>query len=503
MAGYLLGRDAAATTQFELAFDSYLRDGRTARAVRCGFWLGIILLQRGEHARGGSWLVRCKRALDEHAVECVEQGYLLVPDGLQTLGAGDAAAAYATFDEVCGCADRFGDPDLIALGRLGSGQALIAMGEVQQGVSLLDEAMLAVTTADVSPIATGIVYCALIIACRQVFDVRRAQEWTETLSRWCENQQDLAPYRGQCLVHRSEILQVRGEWTEALEEAQQACGHLASRPSDPALGMARYQQGELLRLRGQFAQAEECYRQASEWGHPVQPGLALLRLAQGRVDAATAAIRRVTDEAADDKVTRSRVLAAFVEISLAAEDLDGAKAGADELEVLASALDAPYLAALASYARGSVLLAEGDARAACRALRSAESGWRKLDAPYEAARTHALMSRACRRLTDHDTADLELEAARRIFKKLDAAPALSRVESLDRGRGPGSAPGGLTPREVEVLTLVATGATNREVAAKLVISERTVARHLSNTFVKLDVSSRAAATAYAYQHHIV
>ncbi|MGA8846713.1 MAG: LuxR C-terminal-related transcriptional regulator [Nocardioides sp.] len=486
---------------FERAFGSYLDDGQTARAVRCGFWLGIILVQRGEHARGGGWLMRCKRTLDEHAEECVEQGYLLVPAGLQSLGSGDPVAAHATFDAVSRCAERFGDPDLIALSRLGRGQALIAMGEIQRGGALLDEAMLAATSDDVSPIATGIVYCASIIACRQIFDLRRAQEWTATLSRWCADQQDLVPYRGQCLVHRSEILQVRGEWTEALHEVQQACQHLAGPVGDPVLGMARYQQGELLRLRGQFAQAEECYRQASEWGHPVQPGLALLRLAQGHVDAATAAIRRVIDEAADDKVTQARVLAALVEILLADGDVRAARSGADGLEALAGDLDSPYLQAMAGYALGSVLLAEGKARQACRSVRDATIGWRKLEAPYEAARTHFLMSQACRELADHDTADVELEASRRIFTKLGASPALARVEAFDRA--PSEAPGGLTPREVEVLVLVATGATNREVAAHLVISDRTVARHLNNMFVKLGISSRAAATAYAYQHHLV
>lgn len=500
-AACLTGRLDAATAAWERAHRGWVQGGAVAHAARCVFWLALTLVQRGEHARGGAWLGRAQEALDVAGLDCVEQGYLRIPAALRALGGGDPVAAGVGFEEIVTIADRFGDPDLRALGRLGRGQALVARGEAARGTAMLDEAMLAVTTGEVSAIAAGVVYCAVIIACRQVFDMRRAQEWTAALSRWCATQPDLVPYRGQCLVHRSEVMQLRGEWADAMDEVRQACEHLADAPGDPALGMALYQQAELLRLRGELSRAEETYRRASRSGHQVQPGLALLRLAQGRVEGAMAAMRRVAEET-EGTVERARVLTAYVEIALAAGAVEVARAATEELGKIAADFDSPYLRAVVEYARGSVLLADGDATTACAALRRAWSSWQELDAPYEAARVRLRMAEACRQLNDHDTAEMELDAAGRVFEQLGAAPALARVRELT-GSARARDPGGLTPREVEVLRLVATGATNREVADTLVISAKTVARHMANTFAKLGVSSRAAATAYAYEHDLV
>jgi DNA-binding CsgD family transcriptional regulator len=341
----------------------------------------------------------------------------------------------------------------------------------------------------------------MILTCRQIFDVRRVQEWTAALSRWCATQHGLKPYRGQCLVHRSEIMQMRGEWADALDEVQQACAHLSDPPGDPVLGMALYQQAELLRLRGDFARAEKCYREASGWGHPVQPGLALLRLAQGRRDDAAAAIQRTVLET-EGAVERSRVLSAYVEIKLGTGDHEDARAAVAELDDLVAAFDTPYLRAVVGYARGCVLLAGHDAAGAIIALRRAWVSWHELDALYETARVRLQVARACRLLGDHDTAELELDAARRIFEQLGAVPALDQVRSLTAHAASAGACG-LTAREIQVLRLVATGATNREIADSLVISDRTVARHVSNMFSKLGVPSRAAATAFAYEHDLV
>jgi DNA-binding CsgD family transcriptional regulator len=475
-----------------------LRGADPARAARCAFWLAFALMSRGEAARGSGWLARAQRLIDDGQLDCAERGYLLIPQALGCLEGGDADGALALFVDVCALGDRFGDADLATIGRLGHGQSLLVRGECGPGVALLDEAIVAVTAGEVSPLAAGLVYCAAIESCQHIFDLRRAQEWTAALSRWCDDQPDLAPYRGQCLVHRAEIMQLHGAWSDAVREAAQAAVRLAG---EPAAADALYRQAELHRLCGRLDRAEDGYRAASLAGREPQPGLALLRLAQGRTDAAVAAIRRVLDEATAP-VTRARILGPYVEIVLAVGDITSARIAADELGAVAGQIDAPYLHALAAHATSSVLLAEGDGRAALPVLRRAWGLWRGLDAPYEAARSRVLIGLACRAVGDGDTAEMELDAARLGFEALGATVDLARVESLLRP-GPAPLPAGLTAREVEVLTLVAEGRTNREIASALFISEHTVARHLQNIFAKTGVTSRTAAATFAHGHRLL
>jgi DNA-binding CsgD family transcriptional regulator len=497
VAAYLVGADRDSDDAWLRAHREWLRRGDRVRAARCAGWLAQGLLLRGEMAQGGGWLARAQRLLDEAHHDGVERGYLLVPVALRSFEQ-DPATAHATFERAAGIGVRFGDVDLTAYCRAGQGRALIRMGDTADGVALLDEAMVAVTAGEVSPIFAGFVYCVVIEACQETFDLRRAQEWTVALTRWCAAQPGLAPYRGQCLVYRAEIMRHHGAWAEAAEEAQRACERLSGQP---AVGMALYQQAELHRLRGEFTQAEQAYLEAGRWGRSPQPGLAMLRLAQGQIEAAAVEVRRAVDEASV-RVAKARVLAPFVEIMLVARDLGAAAAAAHELAQIAGDLGAPLLRAASEHATGAVLLGRGDASAALVVLRRAWAAWRELEAPYEAARVSVLIGLACRELGDPHAAAVELDTARAVFRQLGAAPDLARVEALSPTARP-KALMGLTAREVEVLALVATGKTNREVAAALVISEHTVARHVQNILAKLGVSSRTAAGAFAFEHGLV
>lgn len=500
-AAHLLGEDGVSAVSWERAHHEHAHAGEIARAVRCAFWLAFGLLNRGEAAQGGGWLARAQRLLDAHELDCVERGYLRVPQALRALeDHGHTSDARRIFGEIVEFGDRFGDPDLVAMGRLGQGQASIRAGDTSRGLVLLDEVMVAVIAEETSATVTGLVYCAAILACREAFDLQRAHEWTRALSDWCDSQPELALFRGQCLVHRAEIMQLHGRWTQAMVEAERARERLSEPSGQPAIGMAHYQLGELLRLRGRFDEAEHAYQKASASGRDPHPGLAQLRLAQGEADLAEAAIRRVLDESRHP-LTRASVLPSYVEITLATGDVAGARAAADELAAIVTDLDAPLLHAMALDSAGAVLLAEGEAGAALEALRGACDRWRELDAPYEHARARVRFASACRELGDEDSAVLELEAARDVLAQLGATPDLTRVEELLGRRH--AARDQLTSRQIEVLALVAEGRTNRRIAEELVISEHTVRRHLQNVFTRLGVSSRAAATAYAVEHGLI
>ncbi|MGD2140334.1 MAG: LuxR C-terminal-related transcriptional regulator [Burkholderiales bacterium] len=503
-AAYLTGQDDDALTLWARLHHACIEADNPERAVYWGYWLSLIHLVHGAPAQASGWLARTQRLDDARQDTSAAQGYGEVIDGLLALGSGDFTDATAHFRNAVGLADRFHDSDLLALGLLGEGQALVMQQEFADGAARLDEAMLGITSGEVSPVLAGIVYCAVILTCQRTFDLARAREWTKQLDTWCAAQPDLMPFRGECLVHRSQLLQSRGDWSHALDEAARAREHLAAR-SEAVVGRACYQQGELHRLRGEYDAAERMFRDAGRYGCEPQPGVSLLLFATGEVEAAATAIRRAVDAAVDvpgpaGGLSRPLLLGPLIEILLAIGDIAGARNAADDLATIAAKMNAPYLASVSAHSGGAVLLAEGKTQLAQARLREAWMLWQQLEMPYESACVRVLLGQVCRQLDDDETARMHFDAARAVFERLDAAPALDRLKRIETDVVSNS---GLTPREREVLALVAAGKSNRRIASALDISEHTVARHVSNIFDKLGVNSRAAATTYAHTRKLI
>jgi DNA-binding CsgD family transcriptional regulator len=496
---YLAGHEAESLEMLTRAHHLSVDRGDTRLAARSAFWIAFTLIGMGDRSRVSGWTARARRLLDEDRRDCVEHGYVMLPEALERVAAGDLASAESMFADANRIGRRFNDPDLASLALQGRGRVLVALGHFAEGVALFDEVMVAVTAGELKPFVAGVVYCSVISACLDLCDVNRAREWTGALDDWCASRPNLVQYRGECQVHRAEILRLRGQWPEALDEAQHACLALSATRRF-ARGAALYEVAELHRLRGLAAEAEDAYRLAGESGRSSHPGLALLRLSQGRHDEARAAIMRLVAERTWGR-QRCDILAAAVEILLACGDPPEARRMADQLQALAVAIDTPLVRAVSARAEGAVRLASGDAHGALAPLRDALAIWQELEAPYEGARARALVGLACRQLGDAEGARMELTSAAQVFRELGATPSLASLDVLDER--PPAPPGGLTSREIEVLQLVARGKTNRAIARELAISEKTVARHLSNIFTKLDLPSRTAAAAYAFTHHLV
>jgi DNA-binding CsgD family transcriptional regulator len=500
-AAWWMGDNAEVLQSAEAAYHRYLDDRRPRRAAIAAVDIAVVHFLRGEGTAASGWISRAGRLL-ENEPESAEHGYLLYLLEVEGPLGGIAPAAPAAFDALMAAArqvqdlgHRHGEPTLVATGLLGEGRALIKMGRAAEGLARLDEVMLATRADTLSPPWTGNLYCQLIEAAEELGDIRRAREWTDALTRWLETMPVAIVFTGICRVHRSRVRQLTGAWDEAEREAEQVCIELANLHT-AAAAKAHYQVGEIRRLRGDVDGAEHAYQEAHALGRDPQPGLALLRLAQGRADAAAASIRAAL-LAERNRLLRAGLRGAQVEIALAIGATDEAREAAADLKAIALQYGSCGLEVAARHATGAVLLAAGQPEEALPVLRDACRDWSELAAPYDCARVRVLLAKVYRLLGDEDSAARELQVARESFDRLGAAHDL--VEEAD-GSGGAKPPGGLTPREIDVLAQVAAGKTNRVIARTLSISEKTVARHLANIFDKLGVKTRTAAAAFAFGH---
>ena len=500
---YMLGRDDDYVNALVRAHQAHLTSGDTPRGVRCAIWIGHSMLFRGQAAHAGGWFARAQRLLKRTKDDCVEHGYMLIPVWLELMGSGAYEAGLAKVIQAEEIGERFGDADLVWLARDEQARALLRLSRVEEGLRLVGETLVATEAGELSPFITGIVYCNTIIFCRDCYELRHAREWTAALTRWCEQQPEMIAHNGLCLVHRAEVTQLMGAWEQALEEARSAAERFTQGVLNQiAIGKAHYRQGEIHRLRGHFPAAEDAYVEASRCGFDPQPGMALLRLAQGKTPVAAAAIRRAVGETTEP-FARAELLAAYVEIMLNVGDTEAASTAARELEEIAKHQGNEVLEAMSAQALGALGLTQGDAAGALIVLRRAMSVWQGLSAPYETALARVLVASACRAVGDDDTASRELNAALSVFDDLGAAAYLAGSETARPADAATGETHGLTERECEVLRLLAAGKSNREIAGELIISEHTVARHIQNIFAKLDVSSRTAASAFAFEHHLL
>jgi DNA-binding NarL/FixJ family response regulator len=497
-AAYLLGDADEAIRAFQAGYQDRIKKADALGAARFAWWLGLILSMRGEMAVAGGWVARAHRLLESEPEDIVERGYLLIHEFFQCLGRGDLARAAETAARVVQIGRRFHEADLIAEGLNCQGRVMIYLGQVPEGLAALDEAMIGISAGEVSPIIAGSVYCSMVEACQELSDFSRAASWTIALTQWCDAQPGLVPFTGQCSLHRGQIMRLRGAYDEALAEFARAQRRYQAEGTTAPAGRALTEQGDVLRVRGKLDEAEAAYRQAAELGHEPQPGLLLVWLARGRTAAAISAIRRLLAEARGP-VQRSWLLPAAVQTTVAAELPEEARQYSEEFSGIAAAFGNSALQASAAYAAGTVALASGAMEEALRQARESYRLWSDIGAPYEIARARVLIARALRELDDEDSARSELAVARGSFAEMGAAPATDEIDRLlHRAR-----PGGLTEREVEVLKLVAEGRSNPDIARALVLSQKTVERHLSNIFTKLDVPSRTAAAAYAHDHGLM
>ena len=492
----LTGRTDDAVHAWDRAHRAFAATGDRDAAARCVFWIGFTLGNRGDEAQAGAWAARLEHLAAGASPQSPTTAMLLLARAARSWSTGDAPEAARVAEQAAVLADRLKDVDLLILALMVCGRALVAGGQPERGFACMDRVMLEISSGSAGDLVAGAGYCAVIASCLVRRDLARAREWTAALSDWCDAQVGLVPFRGACILHRATLQQIGGAWSDA-RATLHALGDL---PTGLPPGERAYREAELSRLAGDVDPAERAYREAADAGRDPQPGLALLRVRQGRTDAALAGLGRAL-AAAPPPGDRADLLDAECRIRLDAGDVEGARGAAGALEDLANGVGTAYVHAQADRALGRVLVADGRAADALPLLRRAWVAWSTMGAPYEAAVTRLVVAAAARALGDDDAAGMEVDAARHVFEGLGA---LAELHDLDSGpSGSAAALGPLTPREAEVVRLVARGLGNREIATRLFISERTVARHVGNVLNKLQLANRAAITAYAYEHGLV
>ncbi len=430
-AAYWTGRLDEAIELRERAYNGFVASGDRQRAAVLALWISQDYFGKAALSVSAGWFGKAERLL-EGEEDSLAHGFLAFARGAGAVMAGELDAAIPELDRALESAGRYGDRNLQAMALVAKGRALVLKGDAGHGLALHDEAAAAAVCGELDPYSTGFVYCCTITSCQGVGDYRRAAEWTEAANRWCDREA-IKGFPGACRVHHATIERLRGNWSAAEEHALQACEELGGFDAwTTAAGF--YEIGEIRRRRGEFAAAEEAYRKAKEWGRDPQPGLALLRLAQGKVEAAAAAMKR-TLAAADEPIARIRRLAAQVEIGLAAGELRSAREAAEELETVVDLFRVegrrmPAFEATVRVASGQIRLAENDVEGAVAELERAVATWREVGAPYEVAHAQMLLGLALRRLGDEHGARDELAAARSTFERLGAAIDAQQIAEL-------------------------------------------------------------------------
>lgn len=522
-AAHLGGEHRRAVALLQEAFHSYSDRSDRGEALYVAFLLAMVFGTTGRPAMFSGWLARAQRLLaetysstgttgsddgDETAPDyfSVGRGYVAVLELHQALGSGCFDAVGALSAELIEVGHRHRVPDLFTLGMVARGRYSIHSGDVPQGLALLDEAMATILAGECRPLATGLAWCAAIEGCQEIGATDRLCEWTSTLADWCTRNPGVSVFDGECSLHTGQVLALQGGWTEAIAEFAASRARFEFRSLTLAAGTAERERGDLLRLRGEERAAEEAYQSAAERGCDPQPGLALLWLARGKQAAAIAAIHRCLAEAGPP-AHRMVLLPSAVEVHLAVGHIVEAEPLLAELDDLAAATESATAFAAAAHSHACLELSRQDADGALPYARKAVQGWSSIGCPFEVARSRVALARALSVIGDQQSCRRELDAALGAFTALEAAPSAAEVaglvELLQADKGSAGTPAGLSPREVEVLRLVATGRSNRQIASALGISEKTVARHISNIFAKVDVTSRTGAAAFAYEHRLV